>query len=109
MLAMAYTGGPMTEAMYYVLLALMRPNHGYQLMQSITEISNGRVKMGPGTLYGVLSRMQKDSLITLAEDDGRRKTYQITPEGEQALRIEYSRLKALIKDSNILEEGDEND
>lgn len=102
---MSYNGGPMTEAMYYVLLALMRPNHGYQVMQSITEVSNGRVKMGPGTLYGVLSRMQKDGLIVLANDDGRRKTYEITKMGEQALRIEYERIKSLIKDSSILEEG----
>lgn len=101
---MAYSGGPMTEAMYYVLLALMRPNHGYQLMQAITEVSNGRVNMGPGTLYGVLSRMEKDGLISLAENDGRRKTYEITLEGKQALRIEYDRLKALIHDSWILEE-----
>lgn len=106
---MAYTGGPMTEAMYYVLLALMRPNHGYQLMQSITEVSNGRLNMGPGTLYGVLSRMEKDGLISLAENDGRRKTYQITQEGEKALRMEYGRLKALIKDSEILEEADVNE
>ena len=106
---MAYNGGPMTEAMYYVLLALMHPNHGYQLMHAITEVSKGRVKMGPGTLYGVLSRMQKDGLISLAEDDGRRKTYQITPEGEKALRIEYSRIKAMIQDGSILEEGDENE
>ena len=106
---MAYNGGPMTKAMYYVLLALMHPNHGYQQMQAITEVSNGRVIMGPGTLYGVLTRMQKDGLISLAEDDGRRKTYQITPEGEQALRIEYSRLKAMIQDGNILVEGDENE
>ncbi|OLS33361.1 PadR family transcriptional regulator [Bacillus sp. MRMR6] len=102
---MAYNGGPMTEAMYYVLLALMHPNHGYQLIQAITEVSKGRLVMGPGTLYGVLARMQKDGLISLAEDDGRRKTYQITVKGEQALRIEYSRLKALIQDGNILEES----
>ncbi|WP_059172667.1 PadR family transcriptional regulator [Bacillus sp. FJAT-27445] len=106
---MAYNGGPMTEAMYYVLLALMHPNHGYQLMHAITEVSNGRLKMGPGTLYGVLSRMQKDGLISLEEDDGRRKTYQITAEGEQALRIEYSRLKSLIQDGGILDGGDENE
>ena len=106
---MAYNGGPMTEAMYYVLLALMHPNHGYQLMQAITEVSNGRVIMGPGTLYGVLTRMQKEGLISLAEDDGRRKTYQITQEGEHALRIEFSRLKAMLQDGNILEEGDENE
>lgn len=106
---MAYNGGSMTEAMYYVLLVLMHPSHGYQLMQAITEVSNGRLKMGPGTLYGVLSRMQKDGLISLANDDGRRKTYRITAEGEQALRIEYSRLKALIEDGRILDEGDKND
>ncbi|AWE07123.1 PadR family transcriptional regulator [Lysinibacillus sp. 2017] len=103
---MSYNGGPMTEAMYYVLLALMRPNHGYQLMQAVTQVSNGRLKMGPGTLYGVLSRMQKDGLILLTNDDGRRKTYEITELGEQALRIEYNRLKALIVDSYILEEGE---
>jgi DNA-binding PadR family transcriptional regulator len=106
---MAYSGGPMTEAMYYVMLALMHPNHGYQLMQAITDVSKGRVKMGPGTLYGVLSRMQKDGLISLAEDDGRRKTYEITPEGEHALRIEFSRIRAMIQDGKILEEGDENE
>ena len=103
---MSYNGGPMTEAMYYVLLALMRPNHGYQLMQAITEVSRGRLKMGPGTLYGVLSRMQKDGLIVLSNDDGRRKTYEITQEGEKALRLEYERLKSLMVDSSILEEGE---
>lgn len=109
MIVMTYKGGPMTEAMYYVLLALMHPNYGYQLMNAITEVSKGRLHMGPGTLYGVLSRMQKDGLISLAEDDGRRKTYSITTDGEQALRIEYSRLMALIRDGKILEEGDENE
>ncbi|WP_226641573.1 PadR family transcriptional regulator [Mesobacillus subterraneus] len=106
---MAYSGGPMTEAMYYVLLALMRPNHGYQLMHSITEVSNGRLNMGPGTLYGVLSRMQKDGLISLVENDGRRKTYEITLAGKQALQVEYDRLKALIQDSWILEEDARNE
>ncbi|MEK4386138.1 PadR family transcriptional regulator [Solibacillus sp. FSL W7-1464] len=104
---MSYNGGPMTEAMYYVLLALMRPNHGYQVMQSITEVSKGRLKMGPGTLYGVLSRMQKDGLIALSKDDGRRKIYEITEEGERALRLEYARLQSLIFDSTILEEGND--
>ena len=99
----------MTEAMYYVLLTLMNPNHGYQLMSAIKEVSKNRINMGPGTLYGVLSRMQKDELISLAEDDGRRKTYKITTDGEEALRMEYKRLMALIQDGNILEEGSENE
>lgn len=104
---MSYDGGPMTEAMYYVLLALMNPNHGYRLMSAITEVSNDRLKMGPGTLYGVLARMQKEELISLSEDDGRRKTYTITMDGELALRNEYSRLMMLVRDGSILkEEGD---
>jgi len=104
---MAYTGGPMTEAMYYVLLALMNPNHGYSLMSAITEVSHGRVNMGPGTLYGVLARIQKEGLITLSEDDGRRKVYTITDEGQEALKNEYSRLIALVNDGVILKEGDD--
>ena len=50
---------PMTEAMYYILLALLEPGHGYGMMQRIREISHGRMEMGPGTLYGVLNRMKK--------------------------------------------------
>lgn len=106
--AMKYTGGPMTEAMYYVLLTLMNPSHGYGLMNEIKEVSSGRIEMGPGTLYGVLARMQKEGLIALKENDGRRKTYEITVQGEEALRQEYSRLKALLKDGEILKEGDVN-
>ncbi|WP_027625256.1 PadR family transcriptional regulator [Clostridium lundense] len=106
---MPYNGGPMTEAMYYVLLALMHPNHGYQLMNSIKEVSNGRITMGPGTLYGVLSRMEKDGLISLSKDDGRRKTYKITSDGKDALHNEYNRLLALVQDGIILKEGDENE
>lgn len=105
---MSYNGGPMTEAMYYVLLALVNPNHGYNLMSAITEVSCGRVKMGPGTLYGVLARIQKDGLITLAKDDGRRKTYTITADGKVALLNEYNRLVSLVDDGIFLKEGDEN-
>lgn len=102
---MTYKGGPMTEAMYYILLALMHPSHGYGLMNTIEEVSNGRIKMGPGTLYGVLSRMLKDGLILLETDDGRRKTYRITKDGKEALLQEYQRLISLVEDGNILKGG----
>jgi DNA-binding PadR family transcriptional regulator len=101
---MSYTGTPMTEAMYYILLALMNPNHGYQLMSAIEQVSNGRIKMGPGTLYGVLTRLQKDGLIVILKDDGRRKTYAITDFGKVALQAEYIRLKDMLHDGNLLEE-----
>lgn len=88
----------MTEAEYYVLLALREPMHGYALMTEISNVSGGRVVMGPGTLYGVLTRMQKEGLIRLAADDGRRKTYELTNLGLHALRSEYERLAAMVRD-----------
>jgi DNA-binding PadR family transcriptional regulator len=94
----------MTEAMYYVLLALSKPAHGYQLMTDIKEISDGRLEMGPGTLYGVLTRMLKENLLKIKQDDGRRKTYELTEQGITALRAEYQRLKLMIKDGAFLEE-----
>jgi len=95
---MSYTGGPMTEAMYYVLLALMNPSHGYKLMSEIHTVSQGRLSMGPGTLYGVLARMQKDKLITMVEEAGRRKIYRITRDGMEAFRFEYRRLRHMVLD-----------
>lgn len=98
--------GPMTEAMYYILLALLRPGHGYGMMQRIRELSGGRLVMGPGTLYGALSRMNKEGLIVLTGEDGRRKNYAITEAGKTALLLEYRRLKRLVEDGAMLEEGD---
>lgn len=95
---------PMTEAMYYILLALMKPGHGYGMMQHIKELSGQRIQMGPGTLYGVLTRMKKEKLIKLESERDRRKTYTITDKGKQALSDEYARLKMMVEDGMILEE-----
>lgn len=97
---------PMTEAMYYILLALLEPSHGYGLMQHIRELSGGRMEIGPGTLYGVLTRMKAEGLITLEAEDARRKTYQITDAGKAALREEYRRLKNMLRDGAALEEDE---
>ena len=98
----------MTEAAYYILLALLRPGHGYGMMQRIRELSGGRLVMGPGTLYGALARMCREGLIVLAEEEGRRKTYAITDAGREALLAEYRRLKRLVADGAVLEgESDE--
>lgn len=98
--------GPMTEAMYYILLSLLKPGHGYGMMQRIRELSGGRLIMGPGTLYGVLSRMNKEGLIVPAGEEGRRKNYAITPAGRSALLAEYARLKRMVADGDILEEAE---
>lgn len=94
---------PMTEAMYYLLLALLRPAHGYRLMQQVAEASGGRVAMGAGTMYGLLSKLEKEGLIELEKQDERRKTYALTPAGRDALRAEYRRLCALVSDGKKME------
>ena len=98
---------PMTEAMYYILLSLEKPVHGYGMMQRIRELSHDRVKMGPGTLYGVLTRMRKDGWIEQGEavGDSRRKTILLTELGRQELMGEYQRLKMLVSDGAFLEES----
>lgn len=98
---------PMTEAMYYILLSLENPVHGYGMMQRIRELSHDRVKMGPGTLYGVLTRMRNDGWIEQvnSEGDSRRKTYLLTDLGRQELKREYQRLKMLVSDGAFLEES----
>ena len=96
--------GPMTEAMYYILLALLRPGHGYGMMQRIKELSGGRLEMGPGTLYGVLSRMNREGWLVLTGEEGRRKNYAITQAGKAALLTEYERIKRLAADGRLLEE-----
>ena len=98
---------PMTEAMYYILLSLEKPVHGYGMMQRIRELSHDRLKMGPGTLSGVLTRLRKDGWIEQieAEGDPRRKTYVLTELGRQEMLREYERLKLLVSDGAFLEEG----
>ena len=75
-------------------------------MNEIKEVSDGRVDMGPGTLYGVLKRIQKEGLIKLKEDDGRKKVYSITDAGIAALQDEYNRLLKMVYDGIELREGD---
>ena len=89
---------PMTEAMYYLLLALLRPAHGYRLMQQVSEASGGRV-----TMYGLLSKLEKEGLIKLQNQDERRKAYALTQEGKEALRAEYRRLRRLVSDGDAME------
>ena len=93
----------MTAAMYYILLSLLRPGHGYGMMQRVKELSGGRLEMGPGTLYGVLSRMSREGLIVLTGEEGRRKNYAITRTGRDALLAEYRRLQQMVADGAVLE------
>jgi DNA-binding PadR family transcriptional regulator len=86
----------LTEPMFFILLALTTPMHGYEIMQTAAKISNKRVKIGAGTLYSLLTRFESEKIIYRVSEDGRRKVYALTPKGEALLETEYTRLKASI-------------
>ena len=94
---------PLTPAVFYILLALaVQDRHGYGIMKKVEEDSEGRVKMGPGTLYGSIERMLKDKLIEEAgEGKGnsgeRRKYYRITSLGRKHLQAELERYERVVR------------
>lgn len=90
----------LTEPMYYILLSLTEERHGYGIMQQIKEETSGRVLVGPGTLYALLGRFEKEAMIKQVSNEARRKTYILTDHGRDLLMEEYNRLKMLIEDGN---------
>jgi len=104
---------PLTHTTFYTLLSLDKPLHGYGIMQRVEESSNGEVKLGPGTLYGALRKLEKQQLIyKVGEDEGdRRKLYQLTNLGEEVIKLEFKRLNHLVKVSKevIKRMGDDRD
>ena len=87
----------LTEAVYYILLALFQPLHGYGIMQKVAEYSGDRVNLGAGTLYGALSTLVEKGWITaLAKDaNDRKKEYVITAVGKAVAEQEIIRLEEL--------------
>lgn len=94
---------PMTETIFYTLLALLTPNHGYGIMKFVRELTNERVKMGTGTLYTMLGRLVEDQMITVVNEENGKKTYQITEEARTLLLMEVDRLRQQYENgTNIL-------
>lgn len=89
----------LTEAVYYILLALVEPLHGYGIMQRTAQISGGRLVISAGTLYGALSSLLEKGWIEQLEPqaDSRKKEYRITVAGRQVLEQELVRLEELVK------------
>ncbi len=96
---MNFGNGALTEAVYYILLSLMQPLHGYGIMQNAEELSHGRVKLAAGTLYGAINTMLEKGWITAlpGEKNSRKKEYVITDAGRNVLQMEIARLEELVE------------
>ena len=104
---MANNQGALTEAVYYILLSLVKSNHGYGIMQNVQQLSNGRITLAAGTLYGAINTMLDKGWIEALPEikDSRKKEYVITATGTEVLKTEINRLEELlINGKNILGE-----
>jgi len=91
---------PLAPAVLHTLLALAAEDlHGYGIMQEVQRQSEGRYRLGPGTLYDNLARLMRDGLVAETEQEGRRKYYRLTPAGRRVLAAEVGRLETVIRDA----------
>ncbi len=90
---------PMTESGFYILYCLRSPQHGYGISQQVKKLTGGAVSIGAGTMYGTLSKMEKDGLICFFSEEDKRKLYQITPLGREVLDAELKRIERLYRNS----------
>lgn len=88
----------LTEQMFYILLCLQTECYGMDIMEKVRTLTGGRISVGPGTLYNLLESFVKADMICETKVEGRRRSYQITGIGKQALEYEYQRLLLLTAD-----------
>ena len=95
---------PMTETGFYILLCLRTETHGYNIVQKVKDMTEGEICISPGTMYGTLSKMEKDGLIRFLRDEDKRRIYRITELGQEVLELEVSRIKRLYQNvrENVL-------
>ena len=90
---------PMTESGFYILFCLQTPQHGYGISQQVRKLTGGAVTIGAGTMYGTLSKMEKDGLIRFYSEEDKRRLYQLTELGREVLESEIRRIERLYKNS----------
>ena len=96
---------PLTDAVFYILLALRRPNHGYGVVQQVEQMTGGRLILGPGTLYTILSKLTDEQMIREVSVEGRKRTYELTDAGKKLYDAECDRLRRCIRDADREEEN----
>ena len=89
----------LTEAVYYILISLVQPMHGYGIMQNVEKLSCGRVRLAAGTLYGALNTLlEKGWIMALdGQADSRKKEYRLTEDGKRVVQDEIARLQELYE------------
>lgn len=94
----------LTEAVFYILLSLDTPLHGYGIMQNVGRLSGDRVHLAAGTLYGALATLTERGWIESVgeESEGRKKEYRLTPAGRAAVRAELARLHELTANGDAI-------
>ncbi|MCR5229556.1 MAG: PadR family transcriptional regulator [Solobacterium sp.] len=90
---------PMTESGFYILFCLQEPQHGYGIGLRVKKLTGGEVTIGAGTMYGTLSKMEKDGLIRFFAEEDKRRLYLITDAGREVLEAELKRIERLYKNS----------
>ena len=88
----------LTEQMFYILMCLRTEMCGMDIMEKVSAMTNGRVQVGPGTLYNLLEQFADAGMIRETRAEGRRRSYILTDKGQEALAAEYARLQALTRD-----------
>ena len=89
----------LTEPMFYILLCLQNEVCGIDIMAMVSVISNGRVSIGPGTLYAILQKFEDNEIIEKTREENRKKWYLITDVGKQMLDDELKRLESMLNDA----------
>ena len=92
----------LTEQMFYILLCLRRECCGMDIMEQVKLMTDGRVAVGPGTLYNLLEQFVDAGMIRQTRAEGRRRSYIITEKGRKALEQEYARMEAMMADYRVL-------
>ena len=92
---------PLTESTAYTLLALTEPLHGYGVMQKVEAMSDGTVKIGPGTLYGAFTTLEIEGLIVKVDEAERRKIYALTDKGRQVLKEHIRRSEIMVDNGQM--------
>lgn len=97
---------PLTEALFYILLSVRKPNHGYGITHEVEQLTGGRVTLGPGTLYGAIQTMTAKGWIRIYSeetDSRKKKEYVITDLGSRIFEEEKKRLQELLKNAELME------